>query len=343
MKHVFKHIIASALIVLGSTSLCAQKTTETIVVDLNGKGQFTSIQDALNSLNDTSSTIRTILVKNGVYREKLFVQKHNLIIEGEDREKTIFLASIARDEWRCEHPDDWGVATMNISAKDLTLKNLTVTNEVGFTFVPHTFTCASDTSSASHVKEARKDGHQMALRTMNGATRMRAINCHFTAYGGDTVSPWDVDNGLWYFKDCIMEGGVDFYCPRGWAWAENCTFKSWTGPAAIWHDGSKNPDSKSIFKNCLFTGYDGFTLGRYHKDAQFFLIDCTFAANMKDADIYLVPTATAPQWGRRIYYADCHKKSGKEFSWYKNNLPENIQKDNITAQWVFGDKWNPLK
>ena len=53
----------------------------------------------------------------------------------------------------------------------------------------------------------------MALRTMN-CTRLKAINCHFRSLAGDTVSPWETENGMWYFKDCVMEGGVDFYCPR---------------------------------------------------------------------------------------------------------------------------------
>jgi pectinesterase len=176
---------------------------------------------------------------------------------------------------------------------------------------------------------------------MNGATRLRAVNCRFRAFGGDTVSPWEVDSGLWYFKDCIMEGGVDFYCPRGWAWAENCLFITLTGPAAIWHDGSKHQDSKTVLKNCRFIGYDGFMLGRYHRDAQFFLVDCLFGANMKDADIYLVPTSNSIQWGRRVYYADCHREEGKDYAWFNNNLPGSLKKEEIGVKWLFGTKWNP--
>jgi pectinesterase len=70
----------------------------------------------------------------------------------------------------------------------------------------------------------------MALRAMN-CTRLKAVNCHFRSLAGDTVSPWETENGMWYFKDCVMEGGVDFYCPRGWAWAENCEFITHGGPA----------------------------------------------------------------------------------------------------------------
>jgi len=310
-----------------------------IIVDPTGHTDFTTIQGAVNSLPDSSSIPRTIFIKNGIYHEKLYVEKANIIFEGESREQTIITAAIARDEWRCGHTDDWGVATLNIGANDITLKSLTVTNSYGYDFTKETtIACPADT--ITHQKKLTRTGHQMALRTLN-ATRLRAINCNFKAFGGDTVSPWDVDNGYWYFKNCRMEGGVDFYCPRGWAWAEDCEFNCLNGPASIWHDGSHNPDSKTVLLNCQFNGYDGFLLGRYHRDAQFFLINCQFAANMKDSAIYRVPTSNTIQWGHRVYYYNCHREGGAEFSWYANNLPAGITEKDITVDWLFKNKWKP--
>ncbi len=311
-----------------------------IVVDPAGKGDYKTIQGAINSLPATSSSPRVIFIKKGIYKEKLYIEKANIIFEGEDKTKTIITAAIARDEWRCGHTDDWGVATMNIGASDITLRNLTITNSFGFDMKEEkTIPCASDSSKQ---KLLRKNGHQMALRSMNNATRLKAINCHFRSFGGDTVSPWEVENGLWYFKDCIMEGGVDFYCPRGWAWAENCEFIAHNGPAAIWHDGSKVEDSKTVLINCRFKGYDGFMLGRYHRDAQFYLVDCVFAKNMKDAPIYRVDTPNTILWGERIYYYNCRREGGNEFNWYANNLPSGLDKKDITVNWVFKNKWNPV-
>lgn len=311
-----------------------------ITVAKTGNAGFHSVQAAINSLPASSSTPRIIYIKNGVYEEKLYIEKSNLILEGESKDKTIITAAIARDEWRCEHKDDWGVATMNVGADDITLKNLTITNSYGFDWKQETtIYCAGDTLHKE--KKIGKAGHQMALRTLH-ATRMKAINCHFKAFGGDTVSPWDVDNGMWYFKDCTMEGGVDFYCPRGWAWAENCDFLSWNGPAAIWHDGSKYEDSKTVLVNCRFKGYDGFLLGRYHRDAQFFLVNCVFAKNMADTAIYRVPTGNTIRWGQRIYYYNCHREGGNDYKWYANNLPAAVDAKAITVNWVFKDKWNPV-
>ena len=329
----------SSLIILAFTftSVHAQHK---LIVDAGGKENFKTIQEAINSLPDSALLPTTIFIKKGEYKEKIFITKHNILFEGEDRDKTIITQDIARDEWRCDHPDDWGVATINVNGNDITLKNLTIANDYGFNVKEDkVIDCAADT--VTHKKTITPYGHQMALRTMR-ATRLRAINCHFRAYAGDTVSPWNTGNGMFYFKDCIMEGGVDFYCPRGWAWAENCKFYANTGPASIWHDGSGDADQKTILKNCGFDGFAGFKLGRYHREAQFYIIGCHFSKNMADSAIYRVQTANIIQWGHRVYYYNCRREGGKDFNWYANNLPEGVKAEDITIQWVFKNKWNPL-
>jgi len=321
----------------------ASASSKLIVVDQNGKGDFTSIQAAINSLPDQANEHRVILIKKGVYQEKIFIEKHFIALVGEDKNKTEIRCSQARDIWRCEHPDDWGVATINLKGSDIVLENLTISNDFGFNLKDEMhIDCKGD--SANPFKVVKKSGHQMALRSF-ATTRLIARNCIFKAFGGDTVSPWNTTEGQFYFKDCEMEGGVDFYCPRGWAYAENCVFHAHGNTAAIWHDGSGNQDSKTVLKNCVFKGDDGFKLGRYHRDAQFFLLDCKFAKNMADAPIYLNPSQPQNQiqWGRRIYFYNCHKEGG-DYSWFANNLTEaKITPETVTANWVFHGTWEPEK
>jgi pectinesterase len=312
-----------------------------IIVAKDGTGNFKSIQEAVNSLTNNDSVQRIIFIRNGVYNERVFIDKSHISLIGESREKVILDTSQARDIWRCNHPDDWGVATLNLRGSDITLENMTISNSYGFNDKgEQQIQCASDSNK---IKTVRKDGHQMALRSFS-TTRLIVKNCLLKAFGGDTVSPWNVEEGLFFFKDCTMEGGVDFYCPRGWAWAENCKFIAHSGPASIWHDGSKIRDSKTVLVNCSFEGFDGFMLGRYHRDAQFYLLNCSFAANMADKPIYLVPTNNTIQWGERIYFYNCHRVGGKDFNWYTDNLQTAEGKPTaaeITSNWVFGDKWKP--
>ena len=321
------------------TASFAQKE---ITVAPDGTGNFKSIQEAINSLPVDATTQRIINIKKGIYNEKILLGKNFITLRGEDPENTKIIISEARDIFRCNNKDDWGVATINLKGSDINLENLTVINDYGFGVKGDSMiSCPLD--SVKKEKLVRKNGHQMALRSFN-TTRLFVKNCVFRAFGGDTVSPWNADDGMFYFKDCVMEGGVDFYCPRGWALADNCRFICHSPEAAIWHDGSKYESSKTVLINCTFSGDDGFKLGRYHRDAQFYLLNCSFAKNMANRDIYQ-KEATPPnviRWGKRVYYYNCHKDGG-DFDWHKNNLPDSTGINEINVPWVYDYKWKPVQ
>jgi len=348
LKHIAKclGITIWCILILATGKLSAQDRSKPIIVDISGHGDFSSIQDALNSLPENASEQRILFIKKGVYHEKIFIEKNFVTLLGEDKSKTILTISLARDIWRCENSDDWGVATINLKGNDIVLENLSITNSFGFDNIANKegihIDCPGDT--ANPFKTVKRDGHQMALRSF-ATTRLIVRNCILRAFGGDTVSPWNTDNGMFYFKDCLMEGGVDFYCPRGWAYAENCEFVAHGNVAAIWHDGSKFQDSKTVLRNCVFRGEDGFKLGRYHRDAQFYLINCSFPENMADAPIYLNPSKPQNiiQWGHRVYFFNAQKK-GVQYKWLADNLqnaPGSPSADQINAAWTFAGKWNP--
>lgn len=332
-----KLLYVISIIALISISWVSSKGKK-ITVAADGSGDFTTIQAALNSLNTVKdSTIKhTIFIKKGTYNERIFIEKNNIILRGSSESDVKIIQSISRDMYRCEHPDDWGVATMNIRANDITLENLTVLNNFGFD-------AKSDSTFLCKGKEkiTRKDGHQMALRCMPPCTRLMVKNCTFRALGGDTVSPWDLDKGMYVFKNCTMEGGVDFYCPRGWSWAENCTFICHNMNAGIWHDGTGNQSAKTVLKNCIFKGDAGYKLGRYHRDAQFFLINCQFSKEMADAPIYKVRKDTVLQWEHRVFYNNCHREGG-DFEWFKDNITSaDAQKMSIKT--LFEGRWKAVK
>lgn len=333
-----------------SSTLFAQK----IIVAQDGSGQFRSIQAAINSLDTLSQNQRVIYIKNGLYAEKLMIDKSFITLKGQSQAGVIIKISLPRDVWRCQHPDDYGAATVNVKGHDLVFRNMSIINEYGFLAkADSTIVCANESGNTptspkdryalprekgetQGQKIVRKDGHQFALRTMPGATKLAFYDCTFRAGGGDTVSPWDVENGLYFFKNCIMEGGVDFYCPRGWAWAENCQFICHSQNAAIWHDGTNNETSKTVLKNCTFVGDKGYKLGRYHRPAQFYLLNCVFDKNLADAPIYHVNTSPDPKWGHRVYFYDCHRKGG-DYAWFANNFT--IKPKTLKPDWVFERKW----
>lgn len=329
------------MLVLVSAAFAQQKP---LVVDASGRGNFTSVQEAINSLPDSSATDRLILIKKGIYHEKVYITKSHIVLQGEDEKGTILSLPIARDIWRCEgNATDWGVAVINLRGSDITLKNLTVINTYGFDHKGDT-TISCTVNGTQTQKTVNRNGHQMALRSFQ-TTRLKVINCTIRAYGGDTVSPWNTQDGLFYFKNCTMEGSVDLYCPRGWAYAEDCKFICHSMEAAIWHDGSGGKAQKTVLVNCSFTGDNGFKLGRYHKDAQFYLLNCTFAQNMADAPIYQAASSPGVQWGKRVYFYNC-RHEGAVYAWLKDNLieaPGMPEAKQIDATWAMDGQWSPAK
>jgi pectinesterase len=82
-------------------------------------------------------------------------------------------------------------------------------------------------------------------------------------------------------------------------------------------------------------GDPGYKLGRYHREAQFFLLNCSFDQNMADAPIYQSGDRVL-NWGHRVYYSNSHRDGG-DYTWHKNNT--SLKAMDITFKSVFGDKW----
>lgn len=330
--------------------ICQMAGTQTaITVAKDGSGQFSSIQKAIDSFADNDSA-KTVFIKTGIYDEQIFISKNKVALVGdvepvfgkswaelhEDSllEKTgvVIRFPIFREIFRCEHPDDWGAAVVNIRANDVSLKNLTVANTFGFDLQEEfSFSCKEKTI------EIRRDGHQFALRAMPPTQRLQVEHCNFYSLGGDTVSPWDVENGTYIFSDCTMEGGVDFYCPRGWAFAERIHFICHNLNAAIWHDGSADSSAVSVIRNSVFVGEPGFKLGRFHRDAQIFLLDCHFSKDMADAEIYQVPTQNLVRWDKRVFYKNCSRE-GASFAWFQDNILEKKAAE-LTREKALRPRW----
>jgi pectin methylesterase-like acyl-CoA thioesterase len=81
-------IRARFIFLFSCLSFFAKANLQTIVVDINGHGNFTSIQAALNSLPENATAYRTIFIKKGIYREKIFIDKNFVALVGEDKVNT---------------------------------------------------------------------------------------------------------------------------------------------------------------------------------------------------------------------------------------------------------------
>ena len=297
----------------------------TLVVAQDGRGQFRTIQAALDTISQDNQTLKTVLVRNGIYREKIFIKSSRVAIVGEDRDKTVIEYAELRKTWRLDHPDDWGAAVVNIgdAASDIFLGNLTVHNNYGSLHGDH--------------------DHQFAIRSGGIATRIIIVHAKIIADGGDTLSLWNTGSGMYYHADCDFEGWVDYVCPRGWCYITNSRFFGRNLTASIWHDGSKDQDQKLVIRRSSFDGVPGFPLGRNNRDGQFLLLDNRFSANMADRAIYHPSAETAYQWPVRNYYWN-NQRDGGNFAWFADNLagvPGVPRPRDITPAWTFQRRWYP--
>jgi unsaturated rhamnogalacturonyl hydrolase len=301
------------------------KENASLIVARDGSGDFKTIQEAVDAIPDDNEDNRTILIRNGTYREKVVLGKSYVALVGEDRDKTRIEFAELRRNWREKHPDDYGAAVINVAdnATDITIANLTVHNNYGSLHGDH--------------------DHQFAIRGMDLSNRIAVLHANVIADGGDTFSPWNSESGLTYATDSYFEGYVDFVCPRGSAYITNSRFFAHPSSAGIWHDGSKDPDHKFVIRHSRFDGKPDFLLGRNHRDAQFYLLDVEFSKNMADRPLYAANAPDPRHWGERYYYANARREGG-DFPWYTNNLHTALgspREEDVTAEWTFNGRWSP--
>jgi hypothetical protein len=289
-----------------------------------------SIQTAIEAAPETPSEPYVILIKNGIYNQKVIIDRPNIVLVGEDRDSTRLVfaelaGKIAIPEYRGKKVGN-GVIVLLEGADDCVISGMTVYNNYGST--------VEETTS-----------HQMSI--FGRATRTIVINCNVRADGNDALALWAPGgNGMYYHADLDLRcPGVDFLCPRGWCYATRCTFYG-DGRALIWHDGRGDYDKKLVVTDSHFDSKSPVTLGRYHHDAQFFLVNCTMTDKIIDHPIgyaYSDQVLDPCPWGQRLYMHNVNREGGN-FTWLKNNLEEakgSPKPEDITALWTFGGAWDP--
>ncbi|ONK63222.1 uncharacterized protein A4U43_C07F12650 [Asparagus officinalis] len=228
------------------TSFCngAVQVAKTITVDVVGNGNFKKIQDAIDSVPSGNNKWTRIHIGAGVYREKVDipVEKGFILLEGDGASQTSV-------EWSdfapMSDPDDNGnkvanTATVSIAAVNFVAKGITFKNSYGNSQV-----------------QAR------AIAALISGDKASFYNCSFIGIQ-DTVSDL---SGRHYFKDCYIEGAVDFIFGIGQSIYEGCTLSTVASKAiAGWvtAQGRNKPDDPSgfVFKNCKLIGAAKTYLGR---------------------------------------------------------------------------------
>ena len=202
---------------------------ETIIVSADGKGDFNTVQGAIDFVLDHAKRRITIVVRKGVYQEIVYFRnKDNVTFVGEDRDRTV--VRYANNEVFNPHP-------LNIR-----------TNELAGTFPTRRAAFAVDNSNDIYLRnmtlETTAPGQAEGL-LMNGRRNILA-NVRVIGFG-DALQV----NGPTYIVDGIVEGAGDTILGRGPAFFEHCTLRSrnifmWIRNSAANHG--------NVFKDCTFVG-----------------------------------------------------------------------------------------
>ncbi len=289
-----------------------------------------SIQHAIEQAPVFPKKPYKILIRKGTYRQKVIIDRPNIVLVGENRDSTILILAEASKQQKIKeyHGKEVGngVIILQEGADDCIISGLTVYNNYGTTVDPGNTT------------------HQMAI--FGRGTRTIIINCNVWADGNDALSLWARGGGMYYHADLYLRSlGVDFLCPRGWCYVTRCRFEG-DGHAMIWHDGRGSRSQKLVIKDSWFDAKRNTPLGRYHHDSQFFLLNCHFSSMILDQNIsyaYTDKVLDPCPWGLRTYYYNCQREGG-DSGWLKNNLEQSEEAPEfhaVTAQWTFGNQWNP--
>ncbi|XP_050365770.1 putative pectinesterase 11 [Argentina anserina] len=191
----FGALVCTIFIILCATGATSQARAETkIAVDQSGKGDYSTIQEAIDSVRSNNADPVTILVKPGSYKETITVppDKPNITLIGSTTKASDVIIT-----WDRKGEIDT-LATFHVAASNFIARYITFEN----TFGP------GDQAQA------------VALRV--SGDRAAFHDCSMKGYQ-DTLFD---DNGKHYYENCYIEGVVDFIFGNATSFFQSCHIHS---------------------------------------------------------------------------------------------------------------------
>lgn len=293
------------------------------VVAKDGSGQFTTVQEAINAVPDFRKNTTAIFVRNGIYKEKLTLpaSKTNVRMIGEDNRKTVITYDdfAAKKNIFGEEMGTTGSTTFFVFGDGFTAENLTFENSSG------------------------PVGQAVAVRV--DSDRVKFERCRFLGFQ-DTLYPHG-ENSRQHYKDCYIEGTVDFIF--GWSTAifEECTIFCKQGGGYV-TAASTLPETTFgfVFLKCKITGdaeAETFYLGRpWRPYAKTVFIDCYLDKQIKAEGWH---NWNKPDAEKTAFYAEynCNGPGAAKRSrvkWSKQLTKEDVSQ--YTVENILGDWTKPV-
>lgn len=211
------------------------------IVAADGTADFRTVQEAINAVPDFRKNETKIFIRKGTYKEKLVLptSKTNVTFVGEDRDKTILTY------------DDFATKK-NRFGEEVGTTGSTSFFVFGDSFRAENITFENSSGPVGQAVAVRVDGDMVAF-----------INCSFLGFQ-DTLYPHG-EKSRQYYRDCLIEGTVDFIF--GWSTAvfDRCTIVCKDHGFVTAPSTNEGVAYGFVFLDCRITGNapeSSFYLGR---------------------------------------------------------------------------------
>ncbi len=201
--------------------------SDRLLVSPDGKGDFNTVQGAVDFIPDFNPKRITVYIRNGMYEEIVYFRnKTNITFLGQERDKTVVF--YANNEIFNPHP-------VNVK-----------TNEVPGTFPSRRAAFAADNCGGIHLVNltVKNTAYGQAEGLLINGENVIISNVTI-AGSGDALQ----SNGSAYFTHCRIVGDGDTILGRGPAYFNECELNSY-GPYMWIRNTSENHGN--VFVNCLF-------------------------------------------------------------------------------------------
>lgn len=322
-KEVLKKYGAWAIkngVKVASKEISDKKKDDFFTVALDGSGDFTKIQDAINACPSFPYEKVTLYIKNGIYNEKVRIPEWNthLILRGESKEKTIIQFNDNFAKINTGRNSTFYTYTVLVEADDFSASNLTIKNTSG-------------------------DNGQAIALSLTG-NRAQILNCNIM--GNQDTLYLSGKEAKQYFAACYIEGTTDFIFGSATALFENCEIHSLKNSYITAASTPQDTVFGFVFKNCKLTADPSATavyLGRpWRIYAKTVYINCDLGKHIRPEGW---ENWSKPEAEKTTFYAEYNCKGEgfqptKRVSWshqlQQNEAEkytiENILKDSI-ANW----------
>ncbi len=239
----------------------SKSQSKIITVSQTGTANVTTVQAAFDAVPDNNTSPITIIIKAGIYKEKLHLDagKNFVTLIGDGAEKSILTFD---DHTGKILPNGDVINTRTsysflLKANDFTAKNIGFQNNAGFT--------------AGQAVAAEIDGDRAAF-----------YNCRFIGF--QDVLFTNNDDSRQFYKDCYIEGTTDFIFGSSTVWFQHCHIHSKKNSHITAASTPANHLFGYVFNNCKLTGdtsLHAVSLGRpWRPYAAVAYINCNIGPNI---------------------------------------------------------------